>query len=75
MVNTRSAAAAGNGAAVHAAPEPFHVGFAISTWQNSGDQEKEASNWGMFERRRGWLGQPNIWNGDKCGAACDFWNR
>ena len=57
-----------------AAAEPFHVGFACSTWQSSGDQSKEASNWGMFERRRGWLGTPSILNGDLCGASCDFWN-
>ncbi|EFN55966.1 hypothetical protein CHLNCDRAFT_145286 [Chlorella variabilis] len=40
-----------------------------------GDQFKEASNWGIFERQRTWLLQPTIYNGDRCGASCDFWNR
>lgn len=55
--------------------DPFQVGFAISTWQNSGDQAKGASNWGVFERQRSWVGLPTIVRGQRCGAACDFWNR
>ena len=55
--------------------EPFAVGFAISTWQCSGDQFKEATNWGIFERQRTLFRQPTIHNGDRCGSACDFWNR
>lgn len=51
--------------------EPFRVGFAISVYQNSGDDN---SNWGEFERRRGWLGFPNIRGGHKCGASTDFWH-
>lgn len=38
-----------------ASGDPFQVGFAISVWQNSGDQHKEASNWGIFERQRSLL--------------------
>lgn len=71
---TRSSAAAASNSG-NAGDDPFQVGFAISVWQNSGDQSKEASNWGIFERQRTWLGQPTIWHGDKCGASCDFWNR
>lgn len=72
---TRSAAAATSGGSGAAGEDPFQVGFAISVWQNSGDQSKEASNWGIFERQRTWLGQPTIWHGDRCGESCDFWNR
>lgn len=73
---TRSAAsAASGGGSGSGGDDPFQVGFAISVWQNSGDQSKEASNWGIFERQRTWLGQPTIWHGEKCGESCDFWNR
>lgn len=54
---------------------PAQVGFAISTWQCSGDQAKGASNWGVFERQRSWVGLPTIVRGQPCGVACDFWNR
>ena len=77
MVQTRrkSAAAAAGPGGSGGEPEPFQVGFAISTWQNSGDQSKEASNWGIFERQRTWLGMSTIDNGDRCGESSDFWNR
>ena len=50
--------------------EPFYVGFAISTYQNSGDPN---TNWGAWERGRTALGCRPIRNGDTCGNACNFW--
>ena len=47
----------------------FKVGFAISVYQCSGDDN---SNWGAFERRRGLFGRSPIDNGDLCGEACTF---
>lgn len=48
----------------------LQVGFAISTYQNSGDPN---TNWGHWETRRGLLGTPTIKNGDRCGASTNFW--
>lgn len=48
----------------------LQVGFAISTYQNSGDPN---TNWGHWETRRGLLGTPTIRNGDRCGASTNFW--
>ncbi|KAL4422104.1 hypothetical protein ABPG77_003389, partial [Micractinium sp. CCAP 211/92] len=55
--------------------DPFQVGFAISVWQSSGDQSKDASNWAVFERQRNCLGMPTIAGGHRIGTSCDFWNR
>ncbi|KAL4538341.1 hypothetical protein Ndes2437B_g01352 [Nannochloris sp. 'desiccata'] len=51
--------------------DPFFVGFAISVYQNSGDDN---TNWGEFEKRRTLLGRSTIDNGDRCNIACDFWH-
>jgi beta-glucosidase len=51
--------------------DTFHVGFATSVYQTSGDPN---TNWGTFENQRNALGMPTISNGAKCGVSCDFWN-
>lgn len=56
-------------------PEPFQVGFSMSTWQSSGDQFKGATNWGIFERQRSWFGMPTIVGNARCGQSCNFWDR
>lgn len=54
--------------------DPFYVGFAISTWQNSGDG-KTRSNWGEWCKTRTFCFLPTIAGGAVCGESSDFWNR
>lgn len=47
------------------------MGYAISVYQNTGDDN---TNWADFEKRKGWLGRSPIRGGHQCGQSTDFWN-
>lgn len=53
--------------------DPFFVGTAISTFQNSGDPN---CNWGAFEQqgRKFCYLLPTITDGQHVGVSSDFWN-
>ncbi len=57
---------------------PMYVGFAISTYQCSGDpvdDDRVESNWGRWnDTWRNLFGRTKIKGGRTCGSSNDFWN-
>ena len=59
--------------------DPFFVGFAISTYQCSGDDQGDPlkkSNWGHWnDTWKDLFGRTKIKGGQTCGVSNDFWSR